>query len=425
MFANSFRQVVAAAAATVFFAASFSAAQDHEPILKITRPSVEKEQRPRTTTTARLDRETAFNRLHPVETRLSLEKRRTRQLSGSIGTSSLLRSSPAVSALEPLSFGTGGGDANEAEPNNPDAQAVSLPINLFGEIRVDSDVDFFTFQAFAGQQITIEPFAARLRRSNLIADIAIYNSSGQVIDSRLGDENNDPVIRFTPVTDQVLIVGITDADDLGGRNFDYILNITRGLDIDEQEPNGREAQSLDNLPVTVFGGIELRDDVDFFSFTATAGQTLIVDADAEVLGSLLDAEINLSDPATGTEFFYNDQNDGDDPRLNIVLPYTGRYVIGIGAFNSNSSGFYRLNVSIVSSVGAPLVSSVAKLSKKLIEVSGEGFGSDSTVEVNGVARSTTVIDSRTLRAKVKAKPGQVVTVTNTPDKRRSNPVLVQ
>lgn len=425
MFSHSFRQLIAAIAAGLLFATSFALAQDYEPTLKITRPAVEQEERLRTTPTAGLDRATAFDRLHPAGSASTHHKRRTRQQGGSVAISALLRSAPAASALEPLSFGTGGGDANEAEPNNPSAQSVSLPVNLFGEIRVDGDVDFFTFQAFAGEQITVEPFAARLRRSILIADIAIYDSLGQVIEARTGDENNDPLIRFTPATDQVLIVGITDADAFGGRNFDYILNITRGLDIEEQEPNGRTAQGLDDMPVTVFGVIDGRDDVDFFSFTATAGQTLIVDADSEVLGSLLDPEINLMDPATGTEYFYSDQTDGDDPRFNIVLPYTGRYVIGIGAFNSNSSGFYRLNASLVSSVGAPIVSTVAKLSKKLIEVKGDGFGGDSMVEVNGVARSTTVVDSMTLRAKVKAKAGQVVTVTTTPDKRRSNPVLVQ
>jgi hypothetical protein len=297
--------------------------------------------------------------------------------------------------------------------------------NVFGEISVNNDVDYFSFQAMAGQQITIEPFAARLRRSNLVAEIAIYDSTGEVIDSKIGDDRNDPLIRFTSPIDQVLIVGISDADELGGRSFDYILNITSGFDIDEQEPNGRSAQALSNLPATVFGGIDGVVDVDFFSFNASADQTLIVDVDAEVLGSTLDAEINLIDPSTGTEFFYNDQNDGDDPRFNIVLPYTGSYVIGIGAFDSRSGGFYRLNASLVSSAGAAILNSVSRLAKKLIEVSGEGFSSDSIVEVNGIVRATTVIDSKTLRAKVKAKAGNVVTVKNRPDDRRSNPLLVQ
>ena len=425
MFSKTFRQAVSAAASLFLCAATLAVAQDQKTVLRITRPTPDKEQRQRTTSTALLDRETAFNRLHPVEITASQGKPGARQRIRSNTVHLLMRSTPTPSAPELLSFGTGGGDANEAEPNNPVAQPVSLPVNLFGEISVDSDVDYFSFLAFAGQQITIEPFAARLRRSNLIAEIAIFDSSGGLIQAMTGDENNDPLIRFTSLIDQVLIVGISDADELGGGSFDYILNITRGVDVDEQEPNGSSAQLLAALPATVFGGIEGRNDVDFFSFAASAGQTLIVDADAEVLGSDLDAEINLIDPITGIEFFYNDQNDGADPRFNIVLPYTGRYVIGIGAFNSNSSGFYRLNASLVSAAGAPVVTRVSTLAKKLIEVSGEGFRSGSIVEVNGIARKTTVIDSQTLRAKVKAKAGNVVTVKNPPDERRSNPLLVQ
>jgi hypothetical protein len=310
------------------------------------------------------------------------------------------------------------------EPNDTVAQPVALPVNLFGEIRFDRDFDYFAFKALAGQQITVEPFAARLSRSTLVAAIALFDSSGQIIDSKIGDESNDPLIRFTSLTDQVLIIGISDADGLGGKRFEYILNITRGNDIDEQEPNGRTPQELTNLPVTVFGEIDGRDDVDFFSFTATAGQTLVVDLDAEVLGSRLDAEINLLDPATGKEFFYSDQSDGDDPRFNIVLPNTGRYVIGVGAFNSNSSGFYRINASLVSSLGAPIITGVTRLGKKLIEVSGDGFAPSPRVEVNGIARKTTVIASHTLHAKVKTKSGDVVTVSNPPDDRRSNPLLM-
>jgi hypothetical protein len=175
----------------------------------------------------------------------------------------------------------------------------------------------------------------------------------------------------------------------------------------------------------MFGGIGQREDVDFFSFVAAAGQTLIVDVDAEVLGSGLDAEINLTDPETGIEYFFNDQNDGDDPRFNIVLPLTGRYVIGVGAFANNSTGFYRLNASLVPIGDAPVLATVTVLAKKLIEVTGDGFTDGSVVEVNGIARRTTFLGSGRLQAKVKAKTGNVVTVSNRPDDRRSNPLLVQ
>lgn len=424
MFTQSFKQAMAAVAAALLLTTTFVAAQSEGPTLKITRPlgvSAEKQQGSNART-AQMGRGAAFKRLHAEDSSSSESQSNQRTLAR---VSAFARSRQAAAAPTLQSFATGGGDINEVEPNDSVSQGVALPVNIFGRISFNRDVDFFGFQALAGQQITIEPFAARLSNSRLIADIALFDANGNLLTSDVGDEDDDPLIRFTPSQDQILIAGITDADDFGGFDFGYVLNITRGTDVDETEPNDTTAQSLSQLPATIFGDISKRRDVDFYSFTADAGQTLIVDVDAEVIGSQLDTEINLSDPATGAEFFYNDQKDGDDSRYNIVLPYTGRYVIGIGSFNSSSSGFYRLNVSLVAGTGAPVITAITRIDKKFLAVTGTGFTAGSVVEVNGDRRKTTVTGSGILRAKVKARAGDFVTVSNPPDDRRSNPLIVQ
>lgn len=405
--------------------ASLAPAQQEPPPLTIGRTTTAVRRNNRTTPVALLDRDSALRRVLPGPSTRAASKplRAARAARKRVSKFGDIRRAAAASQAQ--SFGVGGGDINEIEPNDTAAQEVSLPVNIFGEVRFAADVDFFSFQAIAGEQITVEPFAARLPASELIADIALFASTGELLASDVGDENNDPLIRFVPAGNQVLIAALTDADDLGGRRFDYLLNITRGVDVEELEPNNLTAQQLPELPVTMFGGIGQRSDVDFFSFVATAGQTLIVDVDAEVLGSGLDPEINLTDPETGIEYFFSDQYDGDDPRFNIVLPLTGRYVIGVGAFSNNSTGFYRLNASLVPSADAPLLATVTRLAKKLIEVTGAGYTDRSVVEVNGIARRTTFLGSGKLRAKVKAKTGNVVTVSNLPDDRRSNPMVVQ
>jgi hypothetical protein len=421
VFKQSFNQAIAATSVALFLTVTFVAAQSGGPVLKITRPSNARKQPINNTRIAQIDRNAAFKRLHP-ENSSNIQSEPNRRENR---VSAFARSRQAATVPTLQSFATGGGDINELEPNDNVSQGVSLPVNIFGRINVNRDVDFFAFQALAGQQITIEPFAARLRGSQLIADISLFDADGNLLGSDIGDEDNDPIIRFTPSQDQILIAGITDSDNFGGFDFDYVLNITRGVDVDEVEPNDNAAQGLSALPVTIFGDISKRRDVDFYSFIANAGQTLIVDVDAEVLGSRLDPEINLSDPETGAEFFYNDQRDGDDARFNIVLPYTGRYVIGIGAFDSNSTGFYRLNVSVVGGTGAPIITAATRVAKKSLEVTGTGFTAGSVVEVNGDRRKTTVTASGILRAKVKARAGDVVTVSNPPDDRRSNPLIVQ
>lgn len=416
---------VSVALSALLFAASFVPAQDGQPPLVIAGREIAPKQNNRATPVAKLDRNAAFSRVLPAASAKGASKSPRANGVGTKRVSRFVETLRAASATQVQSFGTGGGDINEIEPNDPVAQGVSLPVNVFGAVAFEGDVDFFAFQALAGEQITIEPFAARVPRSKLIADIALFGPTGQLLSSDVGDENNDPLIRFISPSDQVLIVGLTDADDLGGSRFDYLLNITRGTDIAELEPNDRSAQQLAQLPATVFGEIAQRADVDFYSFVATAGQTLILDIDAEVLGSGLDAEMVLMDSETGVEYFYNDQNDGNDPRFNIVLPLTGRYVIGVGAFASSSTGFYRLNASLVPRAGAPTLATVTKLAKKLIEVTGAGFSDQSVVEVNGSARRTIFLGPGRLQAKVKVKTGSVVTVSNPPDGRRSNPLVVQ
>ena len=422
MFLQSIKRSLAATMSALVLTATFVAAQDSEILPQIKRPRVNTKEHTRVGPTVELEKSQVFGRITGDQSARSLESKKTRIFNKFARKE---RNWQAESIITPQDFGTGSGDIFEIEPNDRVAQGVSLPVNIFGEISVDGDVDFFAFQGLAGQQVIIEPFAARLQNSDMVADIALFDSAGSLITSDFGDVETDPLIRFTPSSDEILIVGIADAEDFGGRNFDYVLNIVRGVDLDEIEPNGTIAQSLPQLPVTIFGEIDGRTDVDFYSFFANAGQTLIVDIDAEVFGSGLDSEINLTDPATGVEFIYNDQSDGDDSRYNIVLPFTGRYVIGIGSFDSDSSGFYRLNASLVSANGAPTVTGATKISKKISEIIGSGFASRAVVEVNGRSRKTTFVNSGTLRAKVKVKAGDVVTVINPPDDRRSNPLIVQ
>ena len=417
MFTQSLRRALASTSAALLLAATFVGAQDANPGIKTS----SKRPNNRVTPTITLERSDAFRRLDRDGATLRASRPRAQKTDRS---AALARVRQAASAITTESFGTGGGDVFEAEPNDLLAQGISLPVNVFGKISINGDVDFFAFRALNGQQITVEAFAARLTSSVLVPEIALFDSSGQLLRSSAGDELNDPLLRYTPAADGVLIVGIADVDDLGDVRADYLLNITRGVDIEEHEPNNSLAQSLAEVPATIFGDINEASDVDFYSFVASAGQTLIVDVDAEVLGSRLDPEINLTDPDSGTEYFFNDQYDGDDSRFNIVLPHTGRYVIGIGSFESSSRGFYRLNASLVSAEGAPVITSVTRLAKKSAEVVGTGFSEGTAIEVNSRRVKTSIISSGTLRAKAKVKVGQVVTVANPPDDRRSNPLIV-
>ena len=321
-------------------------------------------------------------------------------------------------------LGTGSGDIQEIEPNDTNAQEVCMPVNLIGAINPTGDVDFFAFQAFANEQINVEAFASRIPGSNLIADTALFDTSGNLLMESAGDGFSDPLIQFSVTQDQVLIAGITDVDGFGGSSFVYLLDIEGGMDVEEAEPDDRSPQPLPALPLTIFGNVSSTTDVDLYSFSATAGTTLIADVDAQIMGSTLDSELSLTDPSTGIQYFYNDDFDAGDSRFNLVLPFTGTYVIAIDAFTQDSSGAYRLNLSLVPGSGAPVLTNVSIIGPKQIQVTGTGLQSGATVAVNGFDKKTFQIDSGTFVARAKAKRGQTVTIAN-PDGRRSNPFLIQ
>src|SRR5262249_22622405 len=140
---------------------------------------------------------------------------------------------PAQISATAASVGTGSGDIDEVEPNDQVVQNVFMPANIFGQIRPSRDEDFFAFPSFAGEQINVEAFAARISGSVLVADIALFDSAGNVITEAVGDGVNDPLIQFVSPSDGVMIAGITDADGFGGSNFIYLLNVSAGVDVDE------------------------------------------------------------------------------------------------------------------------------------------------------------------------------------------------
>ena len=175
-----------------------------EADLKITRPDTNQKPYQRNTLTGKLERQSAFRRLQKAG---ELSGQSTKQPDQEMSQTNVWEKTlPVASALTVQSFGTGGGDINEVEPNNVIAQEVSLPVNVFGRISFDGDVDYFAFQGLAGQPIVIEPFAARLRNSDLVADLGLFNASGQLLKRVFGVAGNDPLLTYTPVSDEVLIV---------------------------------------------------------------------------------------------------------------------------------------------------------------------------------------------------------------------------
>lgn len=112
------------------------------------------------------------------------------------------------------------------------------------------------------------------------------------------------------------------------------LVVTTEPPVAESEPNDEvaKAQRLDRLPATVAGRLARNGDVDSYAVTLEAGQALVADLQAHVLGSPVDAVLRLVD-AAGRELAVNHDNGRNlDPRLVWLAPSAGTYVVQVFGF---------------------------------------------------------------------------------------------
>lgn len=115
----------------------------------------------------------------------------------------------------------------EKEPNDGfrQAQVVTLPLELQGQINRNQDVDLFRFEGRAGQQFTAEVFAARYG-SALDSLLTLYDAEGRILASR--DDlpgSTDSRIDFTLPKSGTYYVGVVDANDSGGAGYGYRLSL--------------------------------------------------------------------------------------------------------------------------------------------------------------------------------------------------------
>ena len=120
------------------------------------------------------------------------------------------------------------------------------------------------------------------------------------------------------------------------------------LRLAESEPNDGPSTATAITPGdTIDATIATELDVDFYRMTLTAGSTVIVDIDAQAIGSTLDAMVGLIDPS-GATVAYNDDTDGLDPRIRYQVTTTGTYYVEVRPYSMpGNAGAYRLNVRLV------------------------------------------------------------------------------
>jgi murein DD-endopeptidase MepM/ murein hydrolase activator NlpD len=123
---------------------------------------------------------------------------------------------------------------------------------------------------------------------------------------------------------------------------------------DSNEPNNTPHQAtLIDIGNSTEGTIQPKGDFDYFQFTASAGDRIVVDVDAQSIGSLLDSYLYLLDSDGISVLAENDDEIyavNTDSYIEFYAPHNGIYYIKLRAWNNPRSGgsqyFYTLHLYI-------------------------------------------------------------------------------
>ncbi len=125
----------------------------------------------------------------------------------------------------------------ETEPNNTIETAQEIPLGVVNaRSNSAADVDWFKFQAKAGQRLIIQVFGERID-SPIDATLTLYDDQGQQIDADRDTEGKDPLIDFAVPAEGTYVVKVNDFVYAGGNDHVYRLQIAERPYIDFVYPS--------------------------------------------------------------------------------------------------------------------------------------------------------------------------------------------
>lgn len=120
-------------------------------------------------------------------------------------------------------------------------------------------------------------------------------------------------------------------------------------EFNEAEPNNEREQATEfTLPAVVNGQSNQTADVDWFRFTAPAGQRILVTAFARRIDSRLDSVVSVFD-ATGRQLGGSGDDEGFDSLVDFTTPVAGQYLVKIhdSAYQGGPENVYRLAIGVL------------------------------------------------------------------------------
>jgi hypothetical protein len=226
---------------------------------------------------------------------------------------------------------------NETEPNDRLNQATAITPDAIvtAEIGSSRDVDIYSFNARAGQALTVDINARSLTpASSANTVLTLLDSNGNVLvenDDFAG--SNDSFLSFIVSRSGQYFVRVRDIATTPTNLrpvYQMIVILRTARVVAEVEPNDTPEAAMEITPdVIVNGAFDKTGDQDFLVITAAAGQTLTMDVDAQSLvdPSAADTLLTLFNPAGGVLAENDDFGESRDSFLQVTIPRSGQYLI--------------------------------------------------------------------------------------------------
>ena len=282
---------------------------------------------------------------------------------------------------------TPGGPSTPTPTNTPapgggnDTPGSCLPVvsgeKVLGAIDPAGDLDYFCVDAGAGQTIIID-IDAYVNGSPLDTVVTLFDKDGvMLLAENDDDENADSHLEFQLSNAGRYYVRVRSYGHpcCGGPDHTYslLVMLVGGSPPPAPTPTNTPAPGGGNdtpgscTPISsganVHGAIDPTGDVDYFCIDVIAGQTIVIDIDAYVNGSPLDAVVTLFGKDGVTLIAENDDGENFDPHLEFVLLGAGKYYLRVKSFDHPCCGgpdyVYVLIVKLVGGSPAPTATPTA------------------------------------------------------------------
>lgn len=246
------------------------------------------------------------------------------------------------------------GVAETAANNNTAATAMplTLPAKVKGNIFPEADIDYYSFTATTGSRVFATAVTA-FSSSNTDSKITLFASNGTTVietdsdDGTFGTTSGSIAGAVIPATGTYYLkVDPQDVATATIRNYDLYVNVQAGNPVPETEPNDAVSGAT-VLPASGFvsGVKSTTTDIDYYSISLTAGQTVFLSLD-------LNPERNAV--KWDGRLLFGLFGDANDQLLVINDPGTAdNQPSEAFVFTVKNSGTYYIRVDAASAIGDP------------------------------------------------------------------------